>query len=128
MKDTREFWITNLSNRNVSLSDLYISVPAMSTVNLLDSKHYSFTFDQLQKSATEGSLFRKQKMIVLREIGPYSTNIPHSIQLDTNSPMPQRSRSAYEIKEEKFEELEVSDEEFAEQTADSVSQEKPVSK
>ena len=128
MKDKREFWISNISNRNVSLSDLYISVPAMSTINLLDTKHYPFTLEQLQKSASEGSLFRKRNMIVVRKVGPYSTNIIHDIQLDTSSPMPQRSHSAYEIKEEKFEELEVSDEEFAEQTADSISQEKPINK
>ena len=45
-----EFWVTNISSTNVSLSDLALTIKARSTVNLLDEKHYNFTLEQLLKS------------------------------------------------------------------------------
>jgi hypothetical protein len=123
---TRSFWITNITNRNVTLADLYISVPAMTSINLLDSKHYSFTLDQIHKSVTKGSIFKKRAMIVVRRVSPYlekSSNV--SMQA---AAMPNRSKSSYQMKEDKFDELAISDEEFADQTSDSVSIDKPVIK
>lgn len=50
---------------NVTLTDLNLTIPAHSCVNLL-SKHYYYTLDQLLKSAMSGSLFKKRNKIWLR--------------------------------------------------------------
>lgn len=109
----KTFWITNFSNRNVTLSDLYISVPAMSSVNLLDKKHYSFTEEQLIKSHESGSIFKKKSMISKRLVPPQM--IPkYKIQMDPHSVLPMRSNSIYEIKLTNYEELNVNDESLIE--------------
>ena len=41
-----EWWIINVSDMNVCLADLGITVPAGRSWNLLDSKH--FTFDSME--------------------------------------------------------------------------------
>jgi hypothetical protein len=53
------FWITNISKRIVSLSDLGLAVKPMTSINLLDSKHYYLNKEQLTKSETSGSIFAK---------------------------------------------------------------------
>lgn len=105
----KTFWVTNISNRNVTLSDLYISVPAMASVNLLDSRHYSFTEEQLVKSAESGSLFVKKDKVVVRKVPPMM--IPKRlIEIDPNAVIPTRSHSGHEIQEQHYEELQVGDE------------------
>lgn len=110
------FWITNLTPMNVSLADLNLTVKAFSSVNLLDKKHYSYTLEQLQKSVESGSLHTKRDRIAVRKIAPeiLTANIP----LLRETFIPSRERSVLTIKEEKYEELNVSDEEFAKDNAD----------
>jgi hypothetical protein len=110
------FWITNISNRNVSLTDLALTIKALSSVNLLDNKHYNYSLEQLQKSASSGSLSKKRDKLVVRQLAP--TIIKKNIIFDRESMIPTRERSLYSIKEEHYEELAVSDEDFAKENAD----------
>jgi hypothetical protein len=107
------FWITNLSNRNVTLSDLYISVPAGTSINLLDNRHYQFTLDQLLKSAKEGSIFKKRDKIVVRKVPPQVFD-KQAISVYREAAIPSRSPSIYEIKHENYEELNIADDELIE--------------
>lgn len=102
------FWITNFSDRNVSLGDLYISIPARSSVNLLDKDHYSFTKEQLLKSAESGSIIKKKHLIAVRKVPPQM--IPKQlIEMDPNVVLPVRTKSGFAIKQEHYEELEETD-------------------
>lgn len=115
-KQQQTFWLTNISDRNVSLTDLNLTVKAFSSVNLLDKKHYQYTKEQLDKSASNGSLFKKHDKLVIRKIAPeiIQTNIP----LLRETYIPTRERSVLSINEEKYDELNISDEEFAKDNAD----------
>lgn len=117
-KNDKTFWVTNISNRNVSLSDLNISIPAFSSVNLLDSKHYHLTEKQLEDSLVKGSLFAKRDKIRKRKVPPIS--IKENINIDKETVIPDRQHSIYEIKHEEYDSLIVSDDEFAAQNADTV--------
>src|SRR5579885_2867901 len=89
--NTPTFWVTNICNRNVSLADLDLTIKAFTSVNLLDKKHYPYTLEQLQKSATSGSLFAKKNMIVPRKNPPA---IHHNdVTADREAVIPSRQRS-----------------------------------
>lgn len=107
----KTFWVTNFSNRNVTLSDLYISVGAGTSVNLLDKKHYSLTEEQLLKSQISGSLFKKQHLVAVRKVPPQMLK-KSDITYDPHAVLPQRTVSIYEIKQQNYEELNISDEEL----------------
>jgi hypothetical protein len=115
-KDKQSFWITNISNRNVSLADLNLTVKAFSSVNLLDKKHYDYNLEQLNTSATKGSIFKKKDKIVVRQVAPevIKMNVPFL----KETYIPSRERSTYVIKDENYEELNISDEEFAAENAE----------
>jgi hypothetical protein len=122
-KEVPAFWVTNMCNRNVTLADLAVTIPAFRSVNLLDSKHYKYTLDQLQKSQKNGSLFAKRALIAVRQIAP--TVIKDDTPLLVETYIHTRERSILEIKEQHYEELDVSDadqkkqeEEFAKDNAD----------
>lgn len=116
MKNKDYFWATNVSNMNVSLSDLNLTIKSFSSVNLLDNKHYSFSKEQLIKSAENGSLFKKRNKIFIRK---YSPEINKENILFTNtSGVPSREKSIYIIKEEKYDELNLSDIDFAFENAE----------
>lgn len=106
-----EYWVVNLSNRNVTLADLAVNIPAYRVVNLLDKKHYNYTFEQLEKSRLSGSLFAKRNMIKKRETPPPQLNQQSSIPFLQEAVIPSRERSVFVIKEEKYEELDFSNEE-----------------
>jgi len=116
--DSPSFWVSNISNRNVSLADLNLTIRAFTAVNLLDKKHYSYTLEQLQKSAASGSIAAKSDKIVVRKNPPKinKANVP----INKESSIPSRERSVFSIKEEYYEELDLTaadkrkqDEEFA---------------
>lgn len=110
------FWITNISNRNISLYDLNLTIKAYSSVNLLDKKHYTYSLHELQKSATSGSLYKKRDKLIIRKFAPEI--IQTNIAINYNDNIPSRKRSTFNIKEDKYEELEISDEEFAKENAE----------
>lgn len=122
-KESPTFWVTNISPMNVSLADLNLTIKAYSSVNLLDKKHYQYTLEQLIKSVEAGSIFKKRDKIVVRKIAPeiLKANVP----LTRETFIPTRERSLLSIKEENYEELNLSeadqkksDEEFAKANAD----------
>ncbi len=115
-KESPTFWITNICNRNVTLSDLAINIPAYRTVNLMDTKHYQYNLEQLQKSAHSGSLFKKRDKIAVRKVAPEIQKEGKPINRQTA--IPSRERSTLEIKEEKYEELQITDDEFANDNAE----------
>ena len=110
------FWLTNISNRNVSLSDLNLTVRAFSSVNLMDNRHYSYTQEELDKSVKSGSLFKKRNLLKVRAVAPEI--IKMNVSILNEALIPSRERSLLSIKEEYYEELSVSDEEFANQNSD----------
>lgn len=101
------FWITNISKSDVCLGDLNVTVKAMSSINLLDKKHYPhLTLNMVEKSEKSGSLFKRSNKIFHRKIPPIQDSSPH-IQVDTVSSIPTRQHSIIEIKEEKYDELNI---------------------
>ena len=126
-KEMPAFWLTNISNMNVSLADLNLTVKAYSSINLLDSKHYYYTLEQLQKSAESGSIFKKSNKLIVRKVAPeiLQANVP----MLRETFIPSRERSIFAIKEENYEELNLSDEQFAQENADIVELDnKPIKK
>lgn len=108
-----EFWIKNISKCNVCLSDLALTVPRGRAYNLLDSKHFHYTLEQLEKSAASGSLFVKRNAIKVRNVPPQVIVKP-GIYV-ANEPRELKLRSQVKIEEKHYEELAVSDEQFAEE-------------
>ena len=125
-KSKLEFWVTNISNRNVTLADLACNIKAYSTVNLADIRRYGLTLEQIKKSSESGSLLAKKSAIKPRDVAPPKEE-DKPIPILHNAYIPSRQRSLFEIKEVKYEELEVSgdkeiqnklDEQFAAENAD----------
>jgi hypothetical protein len=114
-KKQLEFWVSNISDRNVCLRDLALTIKARNHVNLLDSRHYSYTLEQLEKSALDGSLHKKSNMLKVRKVPPPEP-IKKILQKSTE-PIP-RVTSVYsliKIEEPHYEELEVSEIDFINQ-------------
>ena len=105
MAKEKEFWITNISKKDVSLSDLNFTIRAWSSVNLL-SKHHYYTEDQLNKSLNSGSLFLKRDKLKKRAVPPQVNK--EKIDIDIFAIVPSKPKSIFEIKIEKYEELELS--------------------
>lgn len=111
-----EFWVCNITDQNVSLGDLRVTIPPRKGVNLLDSNHFSFTYEQLKQSAESGSIFRKQNKIKIGAGPPQENSEPEKTL--SKFPIMRRKRTAVKIKEEVFEDdLFFTDEQYAEQMA-----------
>lgn len=109
-KDT--FWVTNISNRDVSLGDLNISIKSMTSVDLLDKQRYPhLTLTILQNSEQSGSLFKKRDKLRHRKVPPPESK-KEKIQVQLNAYIPSRQHSDLEIKQETYEELNIIDEEI----------------
>lgn len=115
------FWVTNISNMNVSLSDLNLTIKAHSSVNLLDDKHYSYTKEQLDESVKKGSIFKKRNKIFVRKVAPITEK--HIVLSIKDTYIQTRERSIYSIKEEKYEELDMTDDEFIKENIDLIDSE-----
>ncbi len=116
MKNNESFWITNISTMNVSLADLNVTVKALSSINLLDKKHFACSKKQLLKSFESGSLFKKRNKIFVRQVAPEIEKT--NLLFERNETFPSRDRSILSIKEENYEELNLSDAEYANQNAE----------
>ncbi len=109
----KEFWITNISNMIVNLHDLNLFIKPYSSINLLNRRHLLLTENQIDESATSGSIFKKSDKIVVRK---YSPDLQQEIILpiEENPGMfPHRDRSFEPVVEEVYEELLLTDEEVA---------------
>lgn len=111
MTKNKEFWIENISNRNVTLSDLSLMIRARHSINLLDPKQGYHTEEQCEKSYTSGSLYLKRHLIVKRKFPPSIVKGKvYKIEIDYKAIAPSKTRSIYEVKIDKYAELEVSSE------------------
>lgn len=116
MKKEYGFWLTNISNMNISLSDLNLTIAAKRSINLMDKKHYSYSFEELEKSALSGSISKRPNKLFVRMNKPeISKPIPIIV---SESPRQSLTKSIFVIKEQTYEELNISDEKFAEDSAD----------
>lgn len=124
---SKDFWITNISDRNITLADLALNIKAFTTVNLLNKRHYSYTLEQLIKSKTNGSLFNKRDKILVREAGP-GLKKEDKMPILAEASIPSRSKSVFSIEQIEYAELNVSaadkemqrkmDEEFAKESVE----------
>lgn len=108
-----EFWVSNISDLNVGLRDLQLTIKARTNVNLLDSKHYHYTLDQLISSAQSGSLYKKSNLLKVRQVvpdKPITPGVHLSKEPTFMAKKPLFSRVILE--EPKYEELEISETEF----------------
>lgn len=119
-----DYWITNISNRDVTLHDLGVTVRARTSINLLNKRHYSLSIKDIEKSAKDGSLFSRKRMIIRRVTPPTINSLSFKMAIDHTAIIPTRTHSIYEIKQEQYDELIVSDEEFAEENAETVEMDK----
>lgn len=108
-----QFWVCNISDRNVTLSDLRVSIPARKGINLLDSKHYKYSYEQLKLSMTSGSIYKKRDKIKIGK-GPPQV-VPVGQRTISKRPLVRRSRTCVKIEEktEFDDEFSFSDEEYA---------------
>lgn len=58
-----KFYIINLTNRDLKIQDLNYTLKAHASVNLLGLKGVSYTIQQLEASAANGSLFKKKDSV-----------------------------------------------------------------
>lgn len=120
-----EFWVTNISRkRDVSLRDLDLTIRRGESRNLLDAKHYTYTLEQLQKSATTGSLKAKSNVVKVREVKPILAVTP-GLYVAQMGRLVAPLRTKVEINIPQYEELDVGDEKdieerFAAEEADIV--------
>ena len=119
MSKEAEFWVSNISDLNVCLRDLCMTVKARANINLLDSRHYHFTPERLELSAKSGSLYAKRHLLKVRQVPPdelikpglYVSKEPLFL---VNNPL----LSKLVIEEPEYEELDISEEQFIDELTD----------
>jgi hypothetical protein len=116
-ENKEDFWITNITRKEVHLVDIGVRIKPMRSLNLLDKRHYSITKEQLDKSATSGYLFTRKNDVVIRKVPPLSEQT-HTPLIDRDAVFQTRQRSSVELENIKYEELDVSDDEYAEENSD----------
>jgi len=117
-EDPVEYWITNITylngkkyRANILVQDLQLLIRPGQSYDLLNKKHFSYTLDQINKSAESGSLYKKRDKIKIRKVAPKVIVVPGVYLVDMpNFVKPLRSQ--VEIIEPKYEELEISAEEM----------------
>ena len=112
--DKPSFFVINVSNRNVCLSDLALTIPAGRCYDLLND-NFSFTIEQLKASLKDGSLYRKRDKIKIGKGRPEIAEVGR-VQM-SEYPIITRNRSAGKIEEPVFEDLMLSDEDYANEMA-----------
>lgn len=111
---TKDYWIYNHSKSNVSLGDLGLTIPARTNVNLGDNKHYKLTDEQIEKSIKNGSVSKKQHLLVVRKSAPEKIKKVKPCNYEPTSFKRKIIGEVYEGK--KYDELLLSDEDFANDT------------
>jgi len=118
----KELWITNLSKVDVSLADLNVTIRSFASVNLLDSRHYSITETQANASIKSGSIYKKRDKIRVRVAAPPPAPAITILQQETS--LPSRARSGIPKLVPLYEEYNVSDEQYAEELAETAEQDR----
>lgn len=115
--NNKSYWISNISNRNVSLADLNLTIKAYSSINLMSS-HYYYTEEQLNNSTLFGSIYNKRDKIFVRKVAPIIEK--NKIHCLNDTTIPSRQRSTYKIEYQEYEELNMTDEQFADENTDMI--------
>lgn len=106
-QNKHEFWVTNISTqRDVMLADLRLTVRRGESRNLLDSKHYSYTLEELQKSAKSGSIKKKSNVIKVRDVPPRAIIQP-GLYLSKQGRLVEKLRNNVEVVVPDYEELNI---------------------
>ena len=71
-------WLKNVSNKDISLSDLGIKVPVNKTINVYQSNPY-LSKEQVQKSLEEGTIAKKLQSKNLQVMAKYVSEKPHNL-------------------------------------------------
>jgi hypothetical protein len=119
-------WVSNITKRDIRLSDLGVCIRSKTTLDLLDCYHSYLSVKQVKNSITSGSLGKriKQKALFLRYSEP-EAKMPRQVEISQVS-FPERKRSLIVHKEPEFDELNFTlddEEQFAEETAESALEE-----
>lgn len=112
-----KFLIHNRSRVGVSIGDLRINIPPGKTVNLLDNK-IGITLEQIEKSYSTGSIFRKKDKLVKVEEAPNLNIISISVSKlpgMTDNPIGIFSKNTSIYNDVFGEDVNVSDDEFIKQ-------------
>lgn len=113
--DKPAFFVINVSDRNVCLSDLALTIPAGRCYDLLND-NFSFTIEQLKASLKDGSLHKKRDKIKIGKGRP-QVAAPEQREL-SEYPIITRSRSAVKVEEPVFDDLIISDDDYASEMAE----------
>lgn len=111
-------WVVNITKRNISVPDLGCHIPAMRNVDLLDKRNYLCTRQQVETSLATGDLSKRRDAIVVRAVPPTAV-VAEWIPQDRAAIYPIRQRPATPIEKVHYDELELSDEQFAAEQSDS---------
>jgi hypothetical protein len=117
------FWVINISKVTVNLGDLGFTIRPGQYYNLLDAKHFHYTYDRLTKSLESGSLFaRKNKVVYLGEEKPHfgKKEKPQMSTIPAVKPV----RSVVEVVEIDYDALLFSDESYANEISELFAEEK----
>ena len=109
------FWISNITDKSIVLSDINVRLNPRQSINLLYNPHYDLTLNQLLASEASGSLFQRNKEVVHRKFAPIYEPMMKQV---SSEPIPCRKRSTLILEEIKYDELDISDDKFAEEAAD----------
>jgi hypothetical protein len=106
------FWITNITKKAVSISDLGTTLQPYKSINLLGSKNSAYTIEQIELSLKEGSLFQNRNRVKIRQSAPEKIESKVEIFEENNFRADKVPRSQIDIIIPQFEELDISEEEF----------------
>ena len=109
------FFVINVSDRNVCLSDLALTIPAGRCYDLLND-NFHYTIDQLKSSLEEGSLYKKRDKIKIGKGRPEL--IEAGSRTISEYPIITRNRSVVKVEEKVWDELILSDDDYANQMAE----------
>jgi len=112
-----KFLIHNRSKTAVSIGDLRITIPPGGTINLLNNK-LGITLDQIEKSYSTGSIFKKKNKLVKVEDVPPGNFINITVSKlpgMTDNPIGIFSKNTSVYSEVFGEDVNVSDDEFIKQ-------------
>lgn len=105
----KEYWITNISKRGITLHDLNLTLLPGQSYNLLN-KNARLTPELINQSITSGSICHKSKEIIIRRLAPKRKIRPILI---NKIPRLSSRQNAVEIKETHYEELDIAEENIA---------------
>ena len=108
------------------MRDLALTIPTRRSMNLLDSKHFHYTDEQIEKAIASGSLFKKSRLIKIRIAEPEQPIPPGKYVSKMPMFMRYQIKAGVDMEEPEFEELQMSDEKFADElTEDDILLESP---